>query len=474
MRIHKRFYKSIALTTLLCTGFAASSIAQNTTTIDQPETNAPTIVTTNPIDGEMNFDLSSDIEITFSSEMDESTINENTLLLHASSAEKMHNMQSDMMMDDQAKEWSETEDSEMRWQDAVKGTISYSDNVAVFTPDEELEEGTMYTFTITTDVKNMENIALDEEYSFSFTTLDRSDPTFSDRQDTRYDTDRDQRMDRDQQHGMERDQYEERASDYMQRDEKKMIELGKASQFVILAKTTINNESESNITGRTGEGSDEKGLKKEKDVSETERQRQRTTGQLVGQQTDQYDETDSPDVNEAIEDMMYAYSDASAQNGEKAQNGEREQKGYEYGEKRDKEDMDFTTHKNDHIPDEELKPGVHQWNTSLNVHSNFTLSGNEDDVWLFKVTEDLVVDEDFVLTLSDGAQADNVFWYVEGEVIIGKNAHFEGIILSMNEITLEKGAMVNGRLFSQASITLDDNTITEPEKTYERTSSTNK
>ena len=79
-----------------------------------------------------------------------------------------------------------------------------------------------------------------------------------------------------------------------------------------------------------------------------------------------------------------------------------------------------------------------------------------------------------MFTLTNGARAENVFWYVEGEVSVGGNASFEGIILSMNEITFDKGAKMNGRMFSQTSITLDDNTITEPKNMEGQASSSNK
>ena len=265
-----------------------------------------------------------------------------------------------------------------------------------------------------------------------------------------------------------------------------VINLGKAGGFVMLAKANINNESESSISGQTGAG---EGTKSDYEKDDSDVEGQRTTEHDAVWQRDRSDKTStdvdaSSDVNEAIEDMMTAYNSVSSQNHERAQH--REDRGFDYDQDRDQDRRqdrdqdrqqdgdDATTHQDDHIPDMDLKPGVHQWSNALNVHPDFTLSGSEEDVWIFKVGGDLTVDEDFVLTLSDGAQAENIFWYVEGEVTIGKDAQFEGIILSMNDITLEKGAKLNGRMFSQASINLDDNTVNEPSSMAGRTTSRNR
>lgn len=148
---------------------------------------------------------------------------------------------------------------------------------------------------------------------------------------------------------------------------------------------------------------------------------------------------------------MSAYSDASMQNGDS-----------------------LTGHKNEGFHSTMLAPGVHEWSDSLHIASDATLSGSAEDVWLFKVGENLTVDENTTFTLSSGARAENVFWIVEGEVTVGENALFEGMILSKNEITLEKGAKLNGRMFSQSSITLDENTINEPRIMTGQRTSTNR
>jgi hypothetical protein len=434
MRTNKQLFTYTALTALLFAGFSAGGIAQQTDAIVSPETKAPIILATSPTGGEMNVDLGRVIEITFSSEMDEASINGTTLLLHATYADTMYGEHSEILLDGQIKDRSAIKDSENGWQysaGVVNGTVSYSQKVALFTPDQELKEGTLYSFTVTKGVENLENIALENEHNWSFTTTGTSSSTNFDKQNKRY--------------GM--DWTEDSSMHAMSGNKIKSIDLGKAGHFVILAKTSVKNNSASRITGRIGEGAVATNIPKEKDIfSPTVKT---TSGQVLVLQSNRSEAT-SPDVIEAIEDMMLAYSGASMQNGD-----------------------DSTSHKNDSFHNSVLSPGVHAWSDSLHIASDVTLSGSADDVWLIKVGKNLTIGENTVFTLTDGARADHLFWYVEGEVTIGKNAHFQGIILSMDKVTLDKGAKLDGRLFSQTSISLDDNTVTGPGSMVGPTSSTN-
>lgn len=481
MRSDKQFFKSIALAALLGTGFSTAGVAQDTTNIVNPETEAPAILKTTPAGGAMNVDLSSVIEITFNREMDKTTINGNTMILHTSSADSMHKQHGEMMDDPKKEKKSVTNDSENNQkniEEAVNGTISYSDKMAVFTPDSDLKEGTMYTFTVTNSVKTPENIALENIHNWSFKTMGSSDSTYTDLQDENPNMNRNE-QDRNiiNSNRMVRNEFSEKATEttdsaYTLRQnmnysndsatdtmnttfngENNMIDLGKAGQFVILAKKTINNESESRITGRTGEGSATDVTKSEKTKEEmafADSVRKSTSDEVMIWQSNQSD-TASTDVSEAIKDMMSAHSDALLQSGN-----------------------DATSQMNESLHTAELTSGIREWSDSLNIESDVTLSGSADDVWVFKIGNNLNVNENTVFTLTDGARADNIFWIVEGEVTIGKDANFEGIILSMNDITLEKGAKLNGRMFSQTSITLDDNTITEPGSMAGQRTSTNR
>lgn len=429
MRIYKQFFKSIALTALLFTGFAVQGIAQDTTMIVNPETKAPVIVTTSPGGGEMNVRLGSVIEITFSNDMNENSINSTTLMLHATSMDTMHKAHSKVMLDDQIRDRSAVQGPKNSWQsgtNVISGTISYSNKVAVFTPDSELKEGTVYTFTVTNDVRDLDNVALENEQNWSFTTTGTPDSAYIDKQN-----------DRSAMGGPVNISMNAKST-----NKTELIDLGKASHFVILAKRYVNNESGSKISGHIGEGSLANKTKKEK------ASQQSTTDKNLEMKSSKSD-TASSDISKALQDMMSAYADAAMLNGD-----------------------DVTTHNTKSFHHEPvLAPGVHEWSDSLQITSDVTLSGSADDVWIFKTSKNLTVNENTVFTLANGARAENVFWYIEGDVTIQKNVQFEGVILSMNEITLEEGAKLNGRMFSQTSINLDDNTITQPRSMTGQTTS---
>ena len=437
MTATKKLFKSVVFTTLLSTGFAAASIAQNTTTI---VSNTPIVEATTPNSGQTNVELNTAIEVTFNTEMDETTINRSTLLLHESSKGSMYNREGEEMNDHSMDR--SIQNNRNITNESLRGTISYSDRVAVFTPDEELKEGTTYTFTVSNSATSTDYVALDNDYTWSFTTTGTSDTTYADNQNVSY--------------GLDRNQRDQRQMDAMHEGSSNMIELGLAGDFVILAKENVKNGSGSNITGQVGEGSVSEKLKKEKEY--TEQARERISGNVLVLESNKRDTT-TTDVNEAILDMMSAFSFVSMQN--------------------DNNDNNVMRHNNNINNDNRfqnnmLSPGDHEWNDSLHLDSNVTISGSADDIWLIKVSGDLVIDDNITITLSDGAQADNVFWFVEGDVTIGKDAHFEGIILSMNDITLEEGARFNGRMYSQSSINLNDNTVSEPMSMTGRASSINR
>ena len=178
MRTNKQSFKDITLTALLFAGFSTALMAQDSTDIVDPITETPVISATTPYGGEVNVDVGSVIEITFSHEMDGKSINGATLQLHATYADTMYEGYSEVLLYDQITDRPETmKESENNWQyttSSIGGTISYSDKVAVFTPDAKLEEGALYTFTVTTGVKSSENIALENNYSWSFTTMGTS------------------------------------------------------------------------------------------------------------------------------------------------------------------------------------------------------------------------------------------------------------------------------------------------------------
>jgi hypothetical protein len=103
------------------------------------DTMAPTVSSTTPANSATDVAVNTAITATFSEEMDGSTISTDTFLVDDGSAN-------------------------------IAGTVTYSGTIATFTPATDLSYGTTYTATITTGAKDLAANALEEDYTWSFTT----------------------------------------------------------------------------------------------------------------------------------------------------------------------------------------------------------------------------------------------------------------------------------------------------------------
>ncbi|MCK9401572.1 MAG: ice-binding family protein [Bacteroidales bacterium] len=110
-----------------------------------------------------------------------------------------------------------------------------------------------------------------------------------------------------------------------------------------------------------------------------------------------------------------------------------------------------------------LTPGLYKWTSTVIIPTDVTISGGPDDVWIFQVAGTLTMSSAVNITLTGGAQAKNIFWQVSGAVTFGTTSHFEGIILGMTGINLQTGGSINGRMLAQTAVTLQMNTVTQPQ-----------
>jgi len=110
-----------------------------------------------------------------------------------------------------------------------------------------------------------------------------------------------------------------------------------------------------------------------------------------------------------------------------------------------------------------LTPGLYKWTSALIIPTDITISGSPNDVWIFQVAGTLTMSSAVRITLSGGAQAKNIFWQIAGAVTLGTTSHFEGIILGKTGINLQTGASINGRLLAQTAVTLQMNTVVQPQ-----------
>ena len=110
-----------------------------------------------------------------------------------------------------------------------------------------------------------------------------------------------------------------------------------------------------------------------------------------------------------------------------------------------------------------LTPGLYKWTSALIIPTDVTISGGPNDVWIFQVDGTLTMSSAVRITLTGGAQAKNIFWQTAGAVTFGTTSHFEGIILGQTGINLQTGGTINGRLLAQTAVTLQMNTVTQPQ-----------
>ncbi len=141
----------------------------------------------------------------------------------------------------------------------------------------------------------------------------------------------------------------------------------------------------------------------------------------------------------AVLDMQAAYTDAAGRS-----------------------NPDFTELGSGDIGGKTLAPGLYKWGTSVSLPTDVTLSGSENDVWIFQIAGNLKQSNGVAIHLKGGAQAKNIFWQVAGLTMLGTTSHFEGIILCKTLIAVQTHASIDGRLLSQTAVTLQMNTVTQP------------
>ena len=111
-----------------------------------------------------------------------------------------------------------------------------------------------------------------------------------------------------------------------------------------------------------------------------------------------------------------------------------------------------------------LAPGLYKSTSTLEISSgDLTLAGPADGVWIFQIASTLTTTAARQIILSGGAQEKNVFWQVGTSATLGTTSDFKGNILADQSITLNTGAVLNGRALTRiAAVSLDSNSVTKP------------
>lgn len=277
---------------------------------------------------------------------------------------------------------------------SVAGLVAATGTTATFTPAVALEASVEYTATITAGVKALTGNVLVSSTSWKFTTGATSNILA-------------------------------------------VVDLGAAANYVILAKTAINNSATSAITGHLGLSPAATsyitgfGLTNATGFA--------TSPQVTGKvyAADMADPT-GVELTTAVENMITAYNDAAG-----------------------RPSPDFTELGTGDIGGKTLTAGLYKWTNTVTLPTDVTITGGENDVWIFQIAGDLTQSAAVRVHLKGGAQAKNIFWQIAGEATFGTTSHIEGNVLSMTGITFQTGATMNGHAHAQTAVILDSNTITK-------------
>jgi hypothetical protein len=214
-------------------------------------------------------------------------------------------------------------------------------------------------------------------------------------------------------------------------------DLSSAGNYVILAKTGVSNATGSSVTGSIGvspaAASYITGFSLVADASNQFSTSVSVTGKIYAAD---YAPPTPANLTTAISNMETAYLDAA---GRTAPN--------------------YTELGAGDIGGMVLFPGLYTWSSSLNIPTDVTLSGGPNDVFIFQIAGDITMASAKNIILSGGLLAKNIFWQVAGQITIGTTSHFEGILLCKTAVVLQTGASINGRIYAQSAVVLDNNVV---------------
>jgi hypothetical protein len=218
------------------------------------------------------------------------------------------------------------------------------------------------------------------------------------------------------------------------------VNLGTAGNFVILAKTGVSTTGTTAVVGDIGvspvPASYITGFSLVADSTNTFSTSSVVAGKLYAAD---YAPPTPAIMTTAVSDMQTAFTDAAGRT-----------------------TPDFTELGAGDISGLTLVPGLYKWGTGVSITNGVTLAGGPNDVWIFQIAQDLLVNNSAIVTLIGGAQARNIFWQVSGKATLGTAADFKGIILSQTLISLNTGAKMTGRALAQTAVTLNATAITAP------------
>ncbi|MDI1247296.1 MAG: ice-binding family protein [Lacunisphaera sp.] len=109
--------------------------------------------------------------------------------------------------------------------------------------------------------------------------------------------------------------------------------------------------------------------------------------------------------------------------------------------------------------------GVYNSTGSLAITGILTLDAqsNPNAVWIFQAGSTLTTANSSQVQFINGGSAANVFWQVGSSATFNDTSQFVGNVLALTSITLNNGAIVDGRLLARnGAVILTSNTVSVP------------
>lgn len=218
-------------------------------------------------------------------------------------------------------------------------------------------------------------------------------------------------------------------------EKSRVVRLGEAENFAILAYANISSNPKSTINGKVGL------MPGTRDMITID------PSEVVGGATDiigSDDETDPINLlSNAKVDMVTAYSKAVSLT----------------------PDADKINLVEQGLSGKTLKGGgIYRFEKGLTLTSDLTLDGTEEDVWVFQVPGNLTISSGVHIALANGAKARNVLWQVAGSVVLESTSSVVGTIIAQPSIELRSHSTLTGRAFCKNGyVNLNQATINRPE-----------